>query len=284
MGCRALIRPYVKPMSFNVQEKYGPRGTVITNVPEFNVSTLPFQLSFQSCALFLDIDGTLLDIAPSPDDVQVPPDLEQTLKKLSQRMSSAMALLTGRQIDFVDRLFPDQQFAVAGLHGAERRDHSGLIERIEPDANFIKAKAYLRAISKKLPGVVFEDKHAAAALHFRNSPAMQSNVEHSVALAAEIAGTGWAVQRGKMVVELRPVGNDKGAALIRFMTEPIFSGRTPLVFGDDLTDEAMFRAAIEMGGYAVRIGDNLKHSCATALLPTPSDLRNWLTTLAVSER
>lgn len=271
-------------MSFNAQEIHGSPGTAITNVPRFDAKTLPFQQSFESCALFLDIDGTLLDIAPSPDDVHAPTDLELTLNQLSQRLGGAMALLTGRQIDFVDRLFPAHQFAVAGLHGAESRAHSSAIERIEPDANFIKAKAYLRAISRKLPGVVFEDKYAAAALHFRNTPAMQSNVEHSIALAADMVGPGWTVQRGKMVVELRPVGNDKGTALQRFMTEPVFSGRIPLAFGDDLTDEAMFRAAIKLGGHAVRIGDSLKGSSATALLPTPSDLRSWLTTLALAKR
>lgn len=284
MGCHMVTQPYVRSMSSDEQEHHWSRGTSVAYVPQFYAGAFPFQLSFTSCALFLDIDGTLLDIETSPDAVQVPDGLGQTLATLWQQLGGALALVTGRRIDFVDTLFSAHRFAVAGLHGAERRNHRGIIERVEPDANFIKAKTYLRTISEKFPGVLFEDKDAAVALHFRNAPAMQSEVEHCIAFAAGIAGSGWAVQRGKMVVELRPVGNDKGAAVRQFMTESVFRGRTPLVFGDDLTDEAMFRAATELGGFAVRIGDNLDQSCATTLLPTPSDLRNWLEKLAAAER
>lgn len=251
---------------------------------EFNSGALPFQLSFLSCALFLDIDGTLLDIAPSPDAVQAPAKLGEILQTVSQKLNGALALVTGRRIDFVDELFPVHRFSVAGLHGAERRNHSGDVRRVEPDANFIKAQTYLREMAEKTPGVLFEDKYAAAALHFRNAPTMHSEVERYIKVAASIAGIGWTVQRGKMVVELRPVGHDKGAALRQFMTEPVFKCRTPLVFGDDLTDEPMFRAARDLGGFAIRVGDDLRQSSATALLPTPSDLRSWLEKLAATER
>lgn len=281
LGCRTKVLPYIRNMSFNQQKIHSKRETIFQ---QFQAGTLPFQLQPVSCALFLDIDGTLLDIALSPDSVQVPDGLSQILDTLSQQLDGALALVTGRRIDFVDTLFPAHRFAVAGLHGAERRNHSGAIERIEPDTNFIKAKTYLCAISEKLPGVIFEDKNAAVALHFRNVPAMQNEVEHCMVFAAGVAGSGWVIQRGKMVVELRPVGNDKGAALQQFMSESVFRGRTPLAFGDDLTDESMFRAATNLGGFAIRIGDNLEQSCANALLPTPSDLRNWLGKLTVTKR
>lgn len=236
---------------------------------------------FSRNALFLDIDGTLLDIAHSPDAVQVPAELGGILQSLSQKLGGALVLVTGRQIDVVDELFSGYRFAVAGLHGAEQRSQLGVIDRVEPDAHFIAAKAYLREMSGKLPGVLLEDKHAAVALHFRNAAAMRGQVERCIAVAAGIAGDRWVVQQAKMAMELRPAGTDKGSALRQFMRGPDFRGRTPLAFGDDLTDEAMFCVATALGGVAVRIGESLDQSCADVLLPEPSVLRNWLEKLAM---
>ncbi|MBB1249376.1 trehalose-phosphatase [Rhizobium sp. G21] len=231
-------------------------------------------------ALFLDIDGTLIDLAATPDAIQIPPDLPGILDRLSQRLGGAMALVTGRALPYADRLFDPRRFPIAGLHGVERRCADGRITRSAPTPAFDDAKRELARAAKAWPGVLFEDKSAAVAIHYRQAPcyAMEVDVTMQAALAA--IGPGYELQRGKMVVEIRPDSADKGRAVQAFLHEPPFTGRIPVAIGDDVTDEAMFKAVNAHGGASIRIVETPAETTAQWRLPSPRSLRAALSALA----
>ncbi len=244
------------------------------NDPIHSSNGLP-ALDFERHALFFDIDGTLLDIAATPDAVAVSSALEQALVLLSFRLDRAVALITGRGLDFVEERFPRYRGAVAALHGAAFRHVSGVIEQIEPDEYFQLAKDFLRQAENCVRGLLLEDKGSAVALHYRAAPEKVDMAEILVRKAQKLAGAGWQVQPGKMVFELRPAAGDKGRALRRFMQGPPFVGRQPIAFGDDLTDLPMLEAAIVLGGVGVAVGPTICRK-EMASLASPDDLRAWL--------
>lgn len=246
----------------------------------------PALLDLTGMALFLDLDGTLLDLAETPDQVAPELGLTELLIRLEDGVSGALALVTGRRVDFVDSLFPQHRFTVAGLHGAAIRPAATLMERSATTAPqgdtvaFRAAYAYMRAKAADHPGLLTENKGAAFALHYRQAPDLRGLVERIMAEALVIAGPAWRLRDGKFVVELGPAGADKGAALRNLMTSPSFIGRLPLAAGDDLTDEAMFQTVNSMGGLSIRIGDQDSPSAATARIATPGAFRSWLHQLA----
>lgn len=226
--------------------------------------------------LFLDLDGTLLDLAEAPDAVVVPPDLQADLAELSRRLDGALAVVTGRALAFVDRLFPGNDFSLAGLHGAELRagDQETSLTAVA-DLRLEAAKKRLRHAVSRWRGVLIEDKGRAVAVHYRQAPEMEIPVRVLMnAIAPSVPG--WTLQPGKFVVELRPVGQDKGSALKFFMERNPFAGRLPLAIGDDVTDEAMFAAANAVGGFSVRVGNTLNSSSACGRVATPDELRRWI--------
>lgn len=229
----------------------------------------------ESVALFLDIDGTLIDIASTPDQVVVPTDLGRTLQKLYAKLDGALALVTGRSISNADRLL-GVRLPVAGLHGAEIRDAQGLYHRCPTSLRFDQAKKFLKREVENWNGLLIEDKGAAIALHFRQNPELQPIAGDLIVKALNMAGPNYAAQRGRMVVELKPAAPDKGKALRFFMKDPSFAERRPICFGDDLTDESMFVTARNFGGLSVSIGRRLPMSAAVCSLPTPQSLRKWL--------
>jgi len=233
-----------------------------------------------SLAVFLDIDGTLLDIADTPDGITVPPGLPEALARLARRLGGAVALVTGRSVATVDRLFPGVPVAVNGLHGAEWRDAGGRVFGPGITAGFAAAKHRLREQAVHWPGVIFEDKGAAFAAHYRLAPASESQVRRLMQALSESVGDGWKLQQGKAVVELRPRGRDKGDALMQTMEDKAFAGRLPLAIGDDVTDEAMFAAANRLGGLSVRVGGDLGQSLARARVETPAEVRAWIERVA----
>ncbi|WP_226622852.1 trehalose-phosphatase [Brucella anthropi] len=235
-------------------------------------------INFQKHALFFDVDGTLLDIATNPDGVIVPAGLQKSLSSISGRLSGAMALVTGRAIAFIEERFPEYTGPIAGLHGAEFRHASGLVELIEPDEHFLIAKDFLRQAALRVSGFLAEDKGSAVALHYRAAPEKADLAHDLVGKALKLAGPNWTVQSGKMVCELRPAISDKGVALRRFMKEEPFAGRAPIAFGDDLTDVSMLEAAVELGGAAVVVGRAIDHPGA-ARLENPKELRLWLSSI-----
>jgi len=235
-------------------------------------------IDFQKHAFFFDVDGTLLDIAADPDGVIVPVDLQKSLSVISQHLSGATALITGRAIAFIEERFPDYHGPIAALHGAEFRHASGLVELIEPGEHFLIARDFLRQAALRVSGLRAEDKGSAVALHYRAAPEKAELAHDLVDKAWKLAGPDWIVQAGKMVFELRPAISDKGAALRRFMAEKPFAGRVPIAFGDDLTDLSMLDAADQLGGTAVVIGRAIDRSGA-ARFADPGELRLWLSRL-----
>ncbi|MBW6423394.1 trehalose-phosphatase [Rhizobium sp. XQZ8] len=231
-------------------------------------------------ALFLDIDGTLIDLADTPDGIVIPPDLAENLHKVSVRLGGALALVTGRAMFYADQLFPPYTFPIAGLHGAERRDPNGTITRIGMDAAFETLKADLAFEAQQWPGVLIEDKGAAVAAHYRQAPQFQAIVEMAMVRYQDRAGPDFTLQHGKMVLEIRPAHASKGYALRTFLSEPPFEGRLPIAIGDDVTDEAMFRVANELGGYSIRIAEADGGTEATSILPSAADVRAILAAIA----
>ncbi|CAH1658748.1 trehalose-phosphatase [Chelatococcus asaccharovorans] len=227
-------------------------------------------------ALFFDVDGTLIDIALSPDAVEVPPDLPDALRRLSRRYGDALALLSGRSIPWLDGRFENAVVSVGGLHGLERRDAGGVLRRITAPPMLEAARATIMAALDDMTGVLVEDKDLSIALHYRAAPEQRLRVKRLLTRLAEASDGLLDVMPGKAVVELRTTGAHKGSALMAFMREDPFAGRLPVFFGDDRTDEDAFAAAREKGGVAVVIGRPAEEAGANLSLPDPASVRNFI--------
>lgn len=231
--------------------------------------------------LFLDIDGTLIDLASTPTGISIPEDLPSQLQSVSELAGGALALVTGRSISSVDEMFAPFQFAVAGMHGSEVRDSSGNIRRKLIDRTVLdQARQELEEITSRWPQTIIEDKGLAMAMHYRQAPEAERAVQAAMSAIHSRLGDGWKLQSGKMVIELLPSGTDKGSAIADFMTKAPFKGRKPLAIGDDLTDEAMFHYANRSNGRSVRVGEPLFQSDAQHKVDTASDVRAWIASMA----
>lgn len=230
-------------------------------------------------ALFLDIDGTLLNLAPTPDAIEIPATLPGILARLHHKLGGAMALVTGRSLDYADMLFTPHAFPLAGLHGAEFRDAGGVSVVAETEA-FTALKHQLVQEAEAYPGVLIEDKGAAVAAHYRLAPDYEKVLEERMRYYADLAGSEWALQLGKMVYELRPARASKGDAVERFLQAEPFKNKLPVTIGDDLTDESMFAVANARGGLSIRVGAIDAPSCAGNRLSSPALVRNVLATMA----
>ncbi|HZN85701.1 MAG TPA: trehalose-phosphatase [Burkholderiales bacterium] len=206
-------------------------------------------------ALFLDVDGTLLEHAARPDAVRVAAPVHQLLEALRLATRGALALISGRAIDDIDALFAPLRLPVAGQHGAERRDAAGRLHRHQGAAEPVRrAAARLGAFAARHAGLVFEDKGHNLALHYRQAPAAAQAAQAALRAAALELGGDYEVLEGKMVVELKPAGRDKGRAIAEFMAEAPFAGRTPVFIGDDVTDEFGFGVVNRLDGHSVKVG------------------------------
>lgn len=227
-------------------------------------------------ALFLDVDGTLLDIADHPDDVRTTPRLKLLLRRALLELEGAVALVSGRAIADLDRLFMPLQLPTAGLHGIERRSADGTVHfRANREDQLHSVKRELMDFVQSRAGLLLEDKGAALALHYRNAPALAGEAEQMMARVARTAGKQFQVQRGKMVLELKPAGQDKGTAIGEFMQESPFAGRMPVFAGDDVTDEDGFVAVNGFGGHSIRVGDG-QASAAAYRVESVTELLAWL--------
>jgi trehalose 6-phosphate phosphatase len=207
-------------------------------------------------AIFTDFDGTLVEIADTPDEIDVPESLPQALERAARELDSAFAVLTGREIDDIDRFLSPLILPVAGAHGTQRRRADGTLDG--PDiAATIGAEEIAHAVEPLViahPGLLMEAKDGAVALHFRQAPELEGMCR--LAMEEAIGGVPeFTLVPGKMVFEARPRGVTKGSALRAFMTEEPFIGRTPIFIGDDTTDEDGFIAAQELGGIGIKLGD-----------------------------
>lgn len=216
----------------------------------------PPRLRAADIALFLDVDGTLLEIEREPGDVHVPDRLCRILDDLQAATAGALALVSGRSLDQLDRLFSPLRLSAAGLHGLEHRNLGLKTVRAAPDPQvFERARRRLAAFAEANEGVLLEDKGLTLALHYRNAPEV---ADAAIAVAEQVAAESadaLVLLHGKMVCELKPPGIDKGKAIDGFLDEPPFVGRRPVFAGDDVTDEAGFATINERGGISIRIGD-----------------------------
>lgn len=226
-------------------------------------------------ALFLDVDGCLLDFADRPEDVQVPDGLRECLARLADALDGALAFVSGRRIVQLDDLFAPLRIPTAGLHGLELREEAGHVFEPAPAPEELhRVREAAEQVATAHPGARVEDKGVALALHWRTSPGARSALE-ALAASALAHLPGYRLQHGNCVVELRPAQGDKGSAVRRLMEVAPFAGRVPVYAGDDLTDEDGFSAANHLGGFSVRIGDR-QPSLATHTLADTEALRRWI--------
>lgn len=228
-----------------------------------------------SWAYFFDIDGTLVRIARSPGDVRIDGSLRQVIEALYQSTGGAVALITGRRISDVDRLFPGIGLPVAGQHGVERRNDKGQISRHPfPSVRLDAVRHRLAETVARHPMLELEDKGLSLALHYRNAPQLASYAHRLMRSLVTPLSKAYCVQAGKRVVEIRPSGRDKGIAIQEFMREQCFRGRTPVFLGDDATDEYGFVMVNHLGGHSVKVGPG--PSSARWRLPDVAAVRAWL--------
>lgn len=228
-------------------------------------------------ALFLDLDGVLAPLAPTPEAVGPSPRRTAALRALEIALDGRLAILSGRTLDEIDRISERASPAASGVHGLERRNRDGVLIRRAPHAGVAAAADALHAFAAPRPGLRVEDKGLAVGLHYRQAPAY---AEEAAVLARDLARrTGLALQPGHMVLELKTPGADKGAALAAFMDEPPFAGARPVMVGDDLTDEHAFAAAAERGGFGVLVGP-IRPTAARFRLEGVDQVLDWLETLA----
>ena len=219
-------------------------------------------------ALLLDIDGTLIDLAATPDAVVVPPDLVETLMRLRAVLGDALGVITGRPLAQVDALLPGVPFAAAGEHGgAIRRAPGGAVERAHladvPEPWFDAAAGFVAGY----PGALMERKQRGFVLHYRQAPAAGTALYDAALSLVATDPERFQLLQASMAWEVRPAGIDKGIALERICAEAPFAGRLPIFIGDDVTDEDGIRVAIAMGGTGLLVDP---------VFGSPAGVRDWL--------
>lgn len=230
--------------------------------------------------LFLDVDGTLVDLADTPGQVRVDPALRQVVAGVAETLGGALALVSGRSITELDWLFAPLRLPSAGVHGLERRDAAGGLHHVPGVYERLAiARLTFKEMEVGLPGLLVEDKGCALAVHFRQVPALEERVRRAAAEIASSLGDDFHVQEGSMVLEIKPSGHTKATAIEAFLAEPPFAGRVPVFVGDDLTDRDGFDMVMQHHGIAVAVGDRVS---APWHLRDPAAVRTWLATLLSS--
>ena len=224
-------------------------------------------------ALFLDFDGTLVDLAATPDSIRVSPELGPLLERLRRRLGGRLAIVSGRSLADLERHVPASGIAFSGSHGLELRLADGTCLPLSVPIGLDDVQARVAAFAAGADGLLVEAKPAGIALHFRLAPDWGGRA--TAFMAGLAADRGWAIQEGNMVVELRPEGATKGDALRAFMTEPEFTAARPVFVGDDLTDEHGFEAAAGLGGAGILVGPP-RPTAARYRLDSVGAVREWL--------
>jgi trehalose 6-phosphate phosphatase len=249
--------------------------------PELVVGEMAQRLD--DCAVLLDIDGTLLDLAPTPREVWVPPGLATTLNRLLMRAGGALALVSGRSLNDIDLIFAPEQYPAVGGHGAEMRlspDSESVATHAPPMDKELKRR--LAAIAKLSPGILLEDKGYSLALHYRLAPHAEKAIYEAVSLIrADLPNAPIEVLPGKCVCEIKHSGFDKASGVRELMTHAPFKGRRPIFIGDDVTDESVFAIMPDMGGLAFSVGRRAQG--VAYHFDEPRDVREWLAHLVDDE-
>ncbi|SRR5579883_2576212 len=227
----------------------------------------------ENTALLLDIDGTLLDLARTPDQVKVPRELVGALESLARRLSGALAFVSGRSLDSIDGLFAPFRPAAIGAHGGEVRAADGSIRRSKPLPEAVRQ--VFVGLADNIPGLLLEDKESALALHYRLAPEAlpvltSAMTKHAPLFEAENIQ----LLYGKAVIEARRQGVDKGTAVSLLVRQQPFAGRAVLFGGDDVTDEDVFRILAGLGGRGFSVGRRI--AGAEHHFETPRAVREWL--------
>ena len=234
-------------------------------------------------AILLDIDGTLLDLAPTPREVWVPPGLMATLNRLLEKTSGALAFVSGRPLNDIDLIFAPEQFPAVGGHGAEMRislDNEAVAVHAPPMDKELKRR--LAAVAKLSPGILLEDKGYSLALHYRLAPHAEKAIYEAVSLIrADLPDAPIEVLPGKYVCEIKHSGFTKATGVLELMAHAPFSGRRPIFIGDDVTDEMVFAIMPELGGLAFSVGRRAEG--VDGHFDGPADVRQWLAGL-IDER
>ncbi|SHK83791.1 trehalose 6-phosphatase [Bradyrhizobium lablabi] len=251
--------------------------------PDLNPAAGELARRLDEIAILLDIDGTLLDLAPTPREVWVPPGLSRTLNRLLQKTSGALALVSGRSLNDIDLIFAPEQYPVVGGHGAEMRlaiDSEAVASHAPPMDKELKRR--LAAIAKLSPGILLEDKGYSLALHYRLAPHAEKAIYEAVSLIrADLPNAPIEVLPGKCVCEIKPSGFTKATGVRELMTHEPFKGRRPIFIGDDVTDESVFAIVPEYGGLAFSVGRHAKGMAG--YFDDPREVREWLARLVGDE-
>jgi trehalose 6-phosphate phosphatase len=253
-----------------MQQKHGSATAVIGDI------------NLHDSAILLDVDGTIVDIAPTPRDVVVPQRLKKALKTLSHRTNGAIAFVSGRPLGDLDRLFGPLKLAAVAGHGAEMRV-SGRDEPSRYDAPLGgDLRRQFQALVSRLDGVILEDKGYSLALHYRLAPQHADTVREAVAAACAVyPKSAIEVLPGKAVIEVKSSAFNKGTGVRELMRYPPFRGRSPVFIGDDVTDRAAFSVLSEFGGTGFSVGHKMPG--LAGCFPRPQDVREWLYRLAGDE-
>ncbi|SDR08552.1 trehalose 6-phosphatase [Rhizobiales bacterium GAS191] len=240
------------------------------------------ELDAERIALFLDVDGTLLDLAPRPGAVVVPPSLLASLAEAEKALGGALALVSGRPIDDLDRLFAPLSLCASGVHGAQMRFSPSGARQQDQKADEGLPRQLWMALTELLfdfPGTFAENKRYSFAVHYRTVPMLKRRLREGVTrLIDRHADLDLDLIHGHCVFEIKARGYDKGKAIARFLEHKPFLGRMPVFIGDDMTDEAGFAMVVSRGGHAFSVGET--RPGASFVFATPASVRGWLAEFA----
>lgn len=229
----------------------------------------------QDIVLFLDIDGTLLDFAPTPHNVYVSDDLLNCIINVRTRMTNALAFVSGRMLDDVDRLFSPLKLPGAFSHGGEFRfPNCQVIRQVSPPSGISVAFDLAEVWRKFHPEIMVEFKSDALALHYRTAPALEEDVKEFAQDLHQVLGDDYHLLEGSAVVEIKPRHRNKGYGIAQLMKSPQWQQRVPVFIGDDITDEDGFKVVNEAGGLSIKVGEG--DTVATSSLPNPHAVRELL--------
>lgn len=243
-------------------------------------AAMPMLPPLQKCAFLLDIDGTLLDLAPAPDQVVVPKGLRTALQTLFEKTSGALAFVSGRSINDIDRIFAPTVLPAIGGHGAEMRvtpQEQACATSAEPLSKELKRRFV--ALKERDPGILIEDKGYSVAIHYRNAPHAERFIfERVAAIRGELTEAPIEILPGKRVVEIKGAGFSKATGIRELMIKPPFKGRRPIFLGDDVTDDSVFAIMPDLKGLSFSVGRKARG--VAGQFARARDVRRWLSELA----